>query len=111
MLVSTLMVPLIYVDFELRKEYIAKVLCIEKDRPMTVCGGRCYLTAQLEKAASQDQDAKVPTRHVEVSFFKHEVIGFDFLKRPFPVKTSFPEWNHKGHFANYTSGVFRPPQS
>ncbi|MDN5213145.1 hypothetical protein QQ020_13845 [Fulvivirgaceae bacterium BMA12] len=65
---STLMVPLIYLDFEVRKGYISKVLCIKKDDPITVCGGSCYLAKQLNKAQDHQQEAE-KTSPREFAFF------------------------------------------
>ena len=60
-LVNTLSTPLILLDFNLRKDYIYKVLCINNEKPITVCGGKCYLSKRLEDTSnttSQSQESK-----------------------------------------------------
>lgn len=71
---TTLAVPLIYLDFGLRKEYISKVLCIKRDKPITICGGHCYLSANLKKAKEAEQKGpkSSQTQFQLISFFFSE---------------------------------------
>lgn len=48
-----------YIQFVIQQDYIAKNLCIQKDKPMNTCQGKCHL-AQL-KQQSKEQPAKFPT--------------------------------------------------
>lgn len=57
MFLNILAVPLTYLDFKLRQDYYASV-CQNQDRPITVCGGRCYLKKQL--APIEDEATTVP---------------------------------------------------
>ncbi len=47
--------PVIYVDFKMQQDYIAKVLCINKDQPEMHCNGQCVLMKKLKKSGT-DQD-------------------------------------------------------
>ncbi|MDC9722424.1 MAG: hypothetical protein PSN34_06580 [Urechidicola sp.] len=52
-------VPLI--EYYSNKEYIASVLCENRDKPALACNGKCYLEKQLKKASKQDtHDHSVP---------------------------------------------------
>lgn len=42
-------------EYQLNKDYIAKVLCVNKDRPITVCQGSCYLTKRLQQEQQKEQ--------------------------------------------------------
>ena len=44
------------IDFELNKGYIQDFLCINRDKPITVCGGKCYLLEQLKKVNDSESD-------------------------------------------------------
>ena len=44
-----------YAQYYLNYDYIAEVLCINKEKPMTLCYGKCYLNEQLEKANAADE--------------------------------------------------------
>lgn len=48
---KTLVVPFVYLDFELRKKYIVHNLCENRYKPQLHCDGKCYLAKQLQKAA------------------------------------------------------------
>jgi hypothetical protein len=65
-----MVIPLIYLDFETRKEYISEVLCINKTKPMTICGGKCYLVSQLNKAQDKQQDQQSQSNTIiAINFF------------------------------------------
>ncbi len=72
-MVGSLMMPLIHIDFKLRKDYIYKVLCINRDKPITVCGGQCYLNEQFKKAAEHQEDKPNVRGSVEISFFNQRI--------------------------------------
>lgn len=52
--IKTLLVPVVYLDFELRKEYIIKNLCENRFKPQLHCDGKCYLAKRLQKVAEND---------------------------------------------------------
>lgn len=108
---STLSVPLIYADFEIRRDYIAKVLCVERDNPITICKGSCYLTTNLQKAAEHEKQTKNTNPIQELVFFLTESNQTND-----PVNTPFVEFDHPivnqvGKEKNIHLDVFRPPQS
>jgi hypothetical protein len=55
LIVRMLSSPLVYLDYSLRKDYIAKNLCQNRNRPSMHCNGKCYLSKQLAKAAEQKE--------------------------------------------------------
>ncbi|MFN3377926.1 MAG: hypothetical protein ACK41O_00640, partial [Runella zeae] len=50
---KSLVVPFIYLDFELHKEYIIQSLCENRFNPQLHCDGKCYLAKQLKKVAQE----------------------------------------------------------
>ena len=46
----------VYVGFEFNKNYIATVLCINRDKPVLKCNGKCYLSKQLKQAAEKEKN-------------------------------------------------------
>lgn len=66
---SALVTPLVYLDFEMRRDYISRVLCVERKQPITVCGGSCYLAAQLDKAQEHQEKSKQLTPKSFTFFF------------------------------------------
>ena len=110
-LVNTWMVPLIYLDFEIRKEYIANVLCINQAKTMTVCGGKCYLNDRLRNVADQQgNEAETSTRSFSFSFFSQEIIAFQLVPpKIFQEKGSRP-LTPQCYTRHFYQGVFRPPR-
>ena len=39
----------ILIDYKINQDFIAEVLCINKEKSMTLCKGKCYLVDQLQK--------------------------------------------------------------
>ena len=58
MLVQPLSKMLIVAEYQVNKNYIATVLCINKSKPQLHCEGKCQLTKQLAKA--QHSETEVP---------------------------------------------------
>ncbi len=56
----------IMVDFNIHRDYIARVLCINKDKPQSSCNGKCHLKKQLKKVSESSEEDK-PKIFKEVS--------------------------------------------
>lgn len=63
-----LIIPAIpVIDYMVNKDYIAKNLCINKDKPKSCCKGKCHMIKQLQKAdKNQDKDCKDTNKKVQV---------------------------------------------
>lgn len=101
-------IPLI--EYYSNKEYIASVLCENRDKPALACNGKCYLEKQLKKASNQDtHDHSIPKIDMskypvsQISIVEDKEIGKEFIQ-----KTSF--YNRKTYPQKYTTSVFKPPQ-
>jgi hypothetical protein len=51
--VKSLIVPAIYVDFEIRKDFIIKNLCENRFKPQLKCDGSCYLAKKMNAVAEE----------------------------------------------------------
>lgn len=47
-----------YIEYAINKDFISKVLCINKNTPELNCNGKCYLKSQLKKANETNQSDK-----------------------------------------------------
>ncbi len=56
MLIKVWVIPLLYLDFEIRRDYIVANLCDNRNRPQLNCNGKCFLAKKL--AAVQEQEKK-----------------------------------------------------
>jgi len=68
------MIPMIYLDFEMRRDYISRNLCENRNKPSLDCNGKCYLAKKI--AAAQEQEE----RQAEC----------DFMGKLVEVAASFP---------------------
>ncbi|MDN5211019.1 hypothetical protein QQ020_03130 [Fulvivirgaceae bacterium BMA12] len=108
---STFMVPLIYLDFNLRRDYIARVLCINRETTaMTVCGGQCYLSDQLAKTQQQEKEATTTNQKIEIPVFNQFMteLEFSIFLRIATEDYTIPDFLllPSGHIAD----IFHPPQ-
>lgn len=57
--------------YELNKNYVADVLCINKDKPELHCNGKCYLNKQLKKADNTESNKDQPpvSKKIEITEF------------------------------------------
>jgi len=110
-LASSWLVPLIYVDFELREEYIGKVLCIEKDKTITSCNGSCYLSEQLGKAAEQQEKDQQMNPVEIVFFFQQTVLDFSNGSSNPIIEISYLDFVDQNPLSPYPTDIFRPPRS
>ncbi len=72
---------IIYANFELNKDYIAKNLCVKKDIPKNTCNGRCHLKKQLKEEEKREQPP--PVRNLkevkEFQLFFQQLSPFEFI--------------------------------
>jgi hypothetical protein len=97
--------------YQLNKDYIARVLCENRDRPELHCNGQCYLAKRLK--AQQDKQDKETTERVQhtpsIQLFIESVTAFTFA----PGISQLAPANLFTYLAACTSqplnGLFRPP--
>ena len=60
-----------FVEYAINKDYIAKALCINQDKPELKCGGKCHLMKQLEKQEKEEQkQLRVSLEEYPIGFVK-----------------------------------------
>lgn len=110
-LLQTFSRELLVLDYQARKAEITRLFCVNKDKPMLHCNGKCHLSKQLRKAA--DAESKAP----ESGFakIKYEVLsplpGFTF--RPaaisYPMAARFAAGVAPCYAFEPVHGIFHPP--
>lgn len=102
---------IIFLNFQLNKEYIAKNLCIKKNERNNCCKGKCHLKKQLieddkkEKSSSSSTIKEVK----EVQLYCQQKLPFGFVNLFFIQKlnTSF----QAKELGTIRFSVFHPPQA
>jgi hypothetical protein len=59
---------LVYLEFELRKEYIVNNICVEKEFEVNNCKGSCHVMRMIEWTETQNEQSQ-----------EKEVIPFNFI--------------------------------
>lgn len=98
------------IEYNVNKEYIANVLCENRDKPQLACEGKCYLKKQMKKS------------HDEQSH-NHNIPQIDLSKYPVSLVSSFtfeinvPEYVQLKNFLHqkkisqqFSTVLFKPPQ-
>ncbi len=100
----------ILVDFKINQDFIAAVLCINKDKPKLNCHGKCHLSKQLKQAEKNAQKHNPPTLKE-----KHESVDLSFtrVKNNVFLKSAFQHVKYLYNFSLYVSPfideIFHPP--
>ncbi len=87
----------------LNRSYIAKNLCVNRDKPLMHCNGKCYLSKKLKTQEKQDQQAPVSKNE------KFDIIPF-FVPKPFLLENIISDLKLK-FFLKDESSVFSFPQA
>lgn len=94
-------------------DYISKVLCINKAKPLLKCNGKCHLMKELAKAAESEKplssDKKDNSKQeVEVLFFQ-DIKSLIVEQIYFQNKTSINNNYSNLYFHLNGCSVFHPP--
>ena len=67
-----------YIEYAIFKEYIAKNLCENRNKPKSCCAGKCFLKKELKKnsesgeSTPKGENKKTQTNHEVKEFLSHE---------------------------------------
>ncbi|MEJ5961033.1 hypothetical protein [Pedobacter immunditicola] len=98
----------VYAGFEFNRNYIATVLCVNRDKPVMQCAGKCYLSKKLkqeaEKEKKQERLAK-KTQLQEAFLTERTVLHFPpvIVQQKLSVELPFALPKH-------AATIFHPPQ-
>jgi len=100
-------------DYLINYEYISKVLCVNKEKPMMHCNGKCHLMKELAKAAENEKPISSNKKdnskqEVEILFF--ESIAFLNLTTFSLSEKSSINGNYTNLYVHLNScSIFHPP--
>jgi len=113
MLVKAWLIPLVCLDYELRKEYIAKTLCVNRNKPILNCNGKCYLAKKLA-AANQQQERQAEQDYIASLIYQVMDTSNSYSFDNSPVSFLFidtVQYRYQSSFIDrlLTGSIFRPP--
>ncbi|GAB3170235.1 hypothetical protein [Telluribacter humicola] len=114
MLVKAWVMPLLYIDYELRRDYIIKNLCVNRTRPQLQCNGKCYLAKRMAATRKQEE------RQAEQSFMYNLLVqvaeGWDHpslfqIPGQSVVSENSPAFSYSTSLVSSTAvaDIFHPP--
>ena len=67
-LAAYLIIPVLpVIDYLIHKDYIAKNLCVNRNKPHSCCKGKCYLVKQLKKTnANTEGESKNTEKRIQL---------------------------------------------
>lgn len=104
-----LLVVVMYASFEANRDYIAEVLCINKEEPKSDCGGYCFFMQKMKAADEQQSQATlIEKSNVEIADIRSEEV-FVSLPIAFPGELCVPIALGATHLGA-TTGIDHPPR-
>lgn len=98
----------IYFSFKINQDYIAKFLCVEKDKPDSTCHGCCQLKNRLEEHEEKKQELpQSETKKNDIQLFVNHPSSLIPYEQGLE-KMNFPIFNHPGILLS--DPFFRPPR-
>ncbi len=99
---------LIYASFNLKKDFIIQMFCINKDKPQLKCDGQCFLKRQIEEQHSEEKSKMVKETNRSVYFYSEKIEPFRMVFLSL-TKLSFRH-NDQIVSALFKPRIFQPPR-
>jgi hypothetical protein len=94
--------------YQLNRDYIARMLCVNRDKPMMHCNGHCYLNKQLKENRQRENHGAADVQlKAELALFCSTEQHFSLLI-PAGRITCFSRYLFKA-YASPVAAVFHPP--
>ncbi|MCK0160889.1 hypothetical protein [Allomuricauda sp. F6463D] len=94
-------------EYVVNQDYIAEYLCINKDKPMLNCNGKCYLAKMLQEEQNEKQQnlPAIDLKEYPIGFV--EILLIDFQTK-FHKKNGLPDLS-AGEPKRFIDPIFHPP--
>lgn len=98
----------LFIGFQLNRETVTRLFCVNTARPEMKCGGSCYLAKQLKKAEEENHPQQLKEWIQTAPFLPSEIGTLNPPSQPLAVHAEKPQ----GTYAHDPCGsVFHPPLS
>jgi len=99
---------IVYADFVANRDYIAKNLCVNRDRPEMKCNGKCQLCKRLRAEDKKENKGLPALKNLKLfSLFNSPKNIFNF--NPSNDASKFASLYLEDNSASHKPGVFHPP--
>lgn len=72
-MLPALIQPLVYIEYQMRKEYIVAELCAERFAVVNTCDGRCFLVDRFnenQRRASEEKEQNIKPVEIKLQLLK-----------------------------------------
>lgn len=100
-----------YIHYAWKKDYIAKYLCINKDKPELQCNGKCHLKKELSEQRKDEKGPAFPFKisNESIQLWHHRVIfDMQFDKFAKSVLNHYPVYRINYQYI-LICFIFHPP--
>jgi hypothetical protein len=112
---KVVLIPILFINYEVRKDFITQNYCINKNRPELHCDGKCYLATQI-KAVQQKEDNKAASETIS-KLFAFEIFYassipsnlLPFSEQIVGAEKHIYKSSKKG--INFSLTIYQPPKS
>jgi len=102
---------LVTAAFELNQSYISAYFCVNKDKPMLHCDGKCYLAKKLKEAEENEKKSEKESLKVssyQVAYMTEKTT----LTVPVPTKLEAPKLSESSFLLpTRPATIFHPPRA
>jgi hypothetical protein len=106
--IQTFSAYFIKADFLLNQSYIAENLCVNRDKPMMHCNGKCYLSKKINEQEKKDHSPVSRTEKLDLQVY--------YLPETVAVPPAFEALtkavcliNDSEIFSSFSPSIFHPP--
>lgn len=98
-----------FAGYQLNKNFIAKVLCINKEVPQKNCQGKCHLKKELEKQEDQQKNSGNTIDDKQFNIFNGLSSTAELNSLPIYISSNFTINNISIFIKPVLNSVFHPP--
>ena len=110
MVLQTMSMPLAYLNFQINRDYIAETLCVNKNEPITICGGTCYLSKSIKKAHDNPESDKPAQTKKQVTETLYCLSTFEFTCNQIQEATESKFIYKETVTSSFPKDIFHPPR-
>ena len=99
------------IEYYANYDYIATVLCENRDKPALGCNGKCYLEKQLKKVNTNNHEHKSTIPQINLADYPVSPLGqFSYVVKEFKEiqLTNTPVTYYESQ--DFFQSIFKPPQ-
>ena len=96
-------------EYNLNKEYIASVLCENRDKPQLACNGKCYLDKKIKESKEHSHNHSAP----QIDMSKYPVSPVDYFVYQIKEFEIFSATEYSGQeftLQDFYTSFLKPPQ-